>query len=323
MIRAIGRDAALAALVTLVIVAIVSVAPAPEANRFDGDSHNLAHVLIFGLLGLVLSRTLRRSASRRHGRIAVTVVSLVAGLVFGAATEYAQGFLGGIPSWPDVARDMLGSAVGAGAAFALEPGTQPATRRRYWLGVVVGLIIGAWPLAVTLLDYRARNAIFPVLLDPNVPRSLSFTSSFGEPVFVEPLPAGLTSLPHALPRTGLAIRVPLERGPWPGVTLEEPFADWRGWRAFVVEAANPNDTPIRLYVRVNDRIHDNRWEDRFDTAVELPPRSRGRFEFPVADIVGAPQGRRLNLTQVEKIVVFHSGPAPGRAFYLERLSLVR
>lgn len=310
-LRALGRDAALAALATLVIVAVVSLAPAPEANRFDADTHNFAHVLVFGVMGLMLSRALRHAAPP-PGRIAVTLVSLVAGLVFGAGTEYAQGFLGGTPSWGDVARDMLGSAVGSSLAFALERAAPSAVRRRFWAGALLGVVIGGWPLADTLLDYRARNALFPVLLDPADARSLSFLMPFGGEWFLEPLPAGTA-----------AIRVPLDRGTWPGVSLYEPVRDWRGWRALVVELANPTDAPLRIEVRVNDRAHDNRFEDRYNRGVDLPPRTRGRFEFAVADIERAPEGRLMDLSQVEKIVIFHNGPLPGRAFYLERLSLVR
>lgn len=328
-----GRDAALAALVTLVIIAVVSLAPAPEANRFDADTHNFAHVLVFGVMGLVLSRALRHAASP-PGRVAVTLVSLAAGLVFGAGTEYAQGFMGGTPSWADVARDMLGSAVGSALAFALEPVAPSPVRRRFWAAALLGVVIGGWPLADTLLDYRARNAVFPVLLDPGEPRSLSFASPFGGQFFVEPLPAGLQRLETldrggsatpspAAPTNVPAIRVPLDRGTWPGISLYEPVRDWRGWRALVVEVANPTDAPLRIEVRVNDRAHDNRFEDRYNRGVDLPPRTRGRFEFPVADIERAPQGRPMNLAQVEKIVIFHNGPQPGRAFYLERLSLVR
>jgi len=131
-LRHLWRDGLLAALVTAIVTAIVAFAPAPEANRFDGDTHDLAHVLIFGVLGLVLSRLLRRITPRRPSRIAVAVVSLGAGLVFGAASEYAQGLLGGVPSWGDVARDMLGCAVGSCAAFALEPGATLAARRIFF-----------------------------------------------------------------------------------------------------------------------------------------------------------------------------------------------
>ena len=261
----------------------------------------------------------------------VTLVSLAAGLLFGAGTEYAQGFLGGTPSWGDVARDMLGSAVGSSLAFALEPTVTRAARRGLWVAALFGVVAGGWPLANTLLDYRVRNALFPVLLDPAEPRSVSFASHFGGAWSVEPPPEGLRRLqppaaeaaPDSPPPTkAIAIRVPLDRGTWPGVSFYEPVRDWRGWRALVVELANPTDAPLRIEVRVNDRAHDNRFEDRWNRGVDLPPRTRGRFEFPLADIGRAPQGRPMDLAQVEKIVIFHSGPAPGRAFYLERLSLV-
>jgi VanZ family protein len=324
MIRAIGRDAALAALVTIVVVAVVSFAPAPQASRFDGDLHDFGHVLVFGVMGLMLSRTLRRAFTPAPRRRLVTLASLAAGLVFGYGTEYAQGFLGGTPSWGDVARDMLGCAVGSCAAFALERSATPGARRVFWTAALLGIVVGGGSLATTLLDYRARDALFPVLLDSAEPNSRSFVAAFDSTLRVEPVPDDLRPLDANLAARGTpAIRVPLDRGNWPGLTLTEPVRDWRGWRALVIELANPTDAPLRIEVRVNDRLHDNRFEDRYNRGVELPARSRGRFEFPLAEIERAPQGRRMDLTDIAKLVIFHGGPAPGRAFYVERVSLVR
>ncbi len=341
VVGAFGRDTTLAGLVIAAVIAIVSFAPAPDANRLSGDSHDLSHVLIFGLLGLVLSRTLRRWTPRRPGRSIVASVSLAAGFVFGVGTEYAQGFLGGTPSWSDVARDMLGCAVGSSAAFALEGGVSASARRALWAAVLAGIGIGAAPLAGTILDYRARAAMFPVLLAPGAPRGMAFVASFEGDASVEALPPALrpidapaagaepdaaASRPGSARGAGSAIRairVPLDRGRWPGVTLEEPVPDWRGWRAFVVELANPDDQPVEIQVRVNDRLHDNRFEDRFTIGIALPPRSRGRFEFPLADIERAPAGRPMDLAEISKVIVHHVGPAPDRSFFVERLSLSR
>jgi hypothetical protein len=207
----------------------------------------------------------------------------------------------------------------AGYEARLAPVTAPRTRRLLWLTIVVGLLAAATPLANVALDYRARAALFPVLLDPAAPRGLAFVSSFGRPVVPAPLPSQLA--PGDSGR--LALRVTLDEGRWPGVTLDEPVADWRGWRAIVVEVANPSDEPLGLTLRVNDRAHDNRFEDRYNQHLALQPRARHRFEFPLEAIERAPEGRTMDLAQVQKLLVFHVGPAPGRSFYLERIALVR
>ena len=244
---------------------------------------------------------------------------------------------------------MLGTAIGICTAIALERPTAPTARRLLWIAATLGLLAAAAPLASAALDYRARARLFPVLLDPDAPRGLAFVTSFGETVAREPLPPQLRAVPRGDPAAGRsnaaavvpasgagvivrdgatpppehALRVALDRGPWPGITLEEPAPDWRGWRALVVEVANPGDQPLTLFVRVNDRAHDNRHEDRYNEYLALPPRTRRRFEFPLEAIEHAPAGRRMDLTQIEKLIVFHGGPAPGRSFYLERLALVR
>ncbi|MCU0759748.1 MAG: VanZ family protein [Steroidobacteraceae bacterium] len=319
MIRSFARDVAVAAFVTFVVVAIVSLAPPPAANRLDGEAHDFAHVLVFGVLGLFVARTLRRLPGAASDRTRVVVYTMTLGLAFGVLTELAQQYLGGRLSRGDVARDVLGTAIGVCLAFALERGTPSRLRAPLWGVAALGLFASAMPLAGTALDYRARAALFPVLLDPGAARGLAFVPDGQGVTGVVPLPAALAGAGPAPP----AVHARIDEGPWPGVTLAEPMPDWRGFRRFVVELANPGDRPLPLSVRVNDRVHDNRYEDRFNAYVELPPRSRRRIAYPIADIEAAPRGRRMNLAEIEKIVVFHAGPAPGRDFYLLKLELER
>jgi VanZ family protein len=322
------RDLALAAVVILGVVVVVSVAPPPDADRLSGESHNFAHVVVFGALGLVLARALRRFPFRRPGWPLVAFATLLAGVGFGILTEYAQGHLGGTPTWGDVSRDVLGTALGLCAAIALARPTAPTARRLLWITVALGLLAAAVPLADAGLDYRARARLFPVLLDPAAPRGLAFVSLYGNPVTRVPLPPGIASGEPA-GSTGSVepgpwtLRVPLDAGRWPGITLDEPAPDWRGWRAIVVEVANPSDEPLDLTLRVNDRAHDNRSEDRYNQHLPLQPRSRHRFEFPLEAVARAPAGRAMDLSQIQKVIVFHVGPAPGRSFHLERIALVR
>ncbi len=307
------RDVTIAVLVAAAIILVVSFAPLPDNTRFDGETHDFAHVLVFGLMGYVLARTLRRVPARPRGRGLVAAIVLGVGLLAGIGTEYAQSLLGGVASWGDVGRDVLGSALGFLVVIAVESATP--RRLQFAIGAVVAgsLFVAATPLAQMLLDYRARAALFPVLFDAVAPRALAFIEPSGDHT-------DNTDTARSFP-PGLS--VPLQRGPWPGVTLAEPVRDWHGWRALSIELVNPGDTALPLVVRVNDRAHDNRFEDRFNRDIMLGPHSRQRFEFPIADIEAAPQGRRMDLGQIDKLVVFHAGPAPGREFRLDRIALVR
>ncbi len=334
MIRSLSRDVAVAAFVVLAVVAVVSFAPPPQASRLSGDGHDFAHVLVFGVLGLFVVRALRRFRGAPAHRMRVVAFTLALGLVLGIVTELVQRYTGGTMSRSDVVRDVLGTALGVCVAFALERATPLRSRRLLWSIAVLGLIASAVPLAGTLRDYRARAAAFPVLLDPAVPGGLAFvTANDGRPE-VALLPAGIVSIGGValtgVPELGaasdarpLALRLKLDHGPWPGATLAEPAPDWRSYRRLVIELANSGPESLELGIRVNDRVHDNRYEDRFNALVELPPRTRRRIEYALEAIAAAPHGRRMNLAEIDKLVIFRDGALPGREFYLLHVALER
>jgi VanZ family protein len=321
MIRSAPRDLTLAALVTLTIVGVVSFGPLPDASRLSAESHDFAHVIVFAILGLVLARTLHRLPTSTPGWPPVALATLAAGLGLGVLTEVAQSYVGGILSRGDVARDTLGSALGICAAIALDRPIGRGTRRLLGVAVVTGLVAAALPLADALLDYRARAAMFPVLLDPEAPRGLAFADAFGRTVTLETLPQEWQAARGGGTERALLVRV--DSGRWPGLTLSEPEPDWRGWRLLVLELVNPGDAPLKLALRVNDRAHDNAYDDRYNVTFELPPRSRRQFEFPLEQIERAPRTRRMSLDRISRLVVFHDGLAPGRSFYVRAIWLVR
>lgn len=334
MLRPLSRDVAIAAFVVLTVVAIVSFAPLPQASRLSGDSHDFAHVLVFGVLGLFVARALRRIPGAPMQRLRVIGFTLALGLVLGIGTELAQRYTGGTASFGDVLRDLLGTALGLCVAFALERATARTPRRLLWSIALLGLVAAAVPLAGTLRDYRARATLFPVLFDPAAARGLAFVRSYDGPVEVTPLPTGITGTDDATPAAvpipatapdgpPLALRLKLDRGPWPGATLTEPAADWRGHGRLVIELANPDPQPLVLGIRVNDRAHDHRYDDRFNAEVELPPRTRRRLKYAIEAIEAAPRGRRMNLAAIDKLTIFHDGPLPGREFLLLHIALER
>jgi len=316
----IRRDALVAAFVTLAVFVGVSFGPLPDGTLISAESHDFAHVVVFGIVGLVLARTLRVLPPRTRPWAYVVMASLAVGGGFGLLTEIVQQRMGGFVSYGDVARDLLGTALGSGAAIALERATPPAGRALLWIVVISGLLAAAVPLGNALLDYRARATLFPVLLDPGAPRGLAFARGFGRTVTAVALPGEWQAVDGGAER---ALQVRIDSGQWPGLTLSEPAPDWRGWRLLVVDLVNPDDAPLTLQLRINDRDHDHSYDDRYNVSIELPPRSRRRVEFPVADIERAPRGRRMALDRIAKLIVFHDGAVPDRSFYVRAVALVR
>jgi hypothetical protein len=118
-----------------------------------------------------------------------------------------------------------------------------------------------------------------------------------------------------------ALRVPLAARPFAGLNLDEPAADWRGFRILVVDVVNPGPVGLTLNVRVHDRVHNGAYADRFNAAVLVPGGQRRQFEFPLEAIRTAPRGRVLDLAHVAGVGLFREGPGGPREFWLVRVGL--
>jgi VanZ family protein len=295
----------------LLVAVVVSFAPAPGANRLNAAAHDLAHVLVFAVVGhLLMNLVVLRW---RIG--AAALLSLVAGGALGLTTEAAQSLTGGDPSVGDLLRDLLGTALGVLAALALRaPATaahvgssSPRLRRAAWAAIALGSAAALLPFAFVALQYRHRTALLPVLLAAPDATSRRFARLLPD---------------RELPAAGSpTITVPLDRGRWPGLSLDEPFPDWRGQRALALDVANPGAQALALNLRVHDSRHDGRHEDRFNQAIVLSPGERRVLKVPVTAIAAGPRDRALRLESIDAVILFHDGPLPGGRFELARIWL--
>lgn len=121
----------------------------------------------------------------------------------------------------------------------------------------------------------------------------------------------------------LELRIDFTAAVWPDMSHDGPEPDWRGFSALVLDVTNPDETPLRLTVRVHDATHDQRHEDRFNRAFEVPPANRVTLRIPMEDILASPVGRPLDLAHIAGIVLFANSESAsiGRYFYLTRIWL--
>ena len=118
-----------------------------------------------------------------------------------------------------------------------------------------------------------------------------------------------------------ALRVPLTGRVYPGVNLEEPSPDWRGFSTLVVEVTNPTKFELHLAIRVHDRTHQQSFDDRFNMAVQLGAGERRRIEIPLETIRTAPNGRTMDMAHIAGVMVFRDSPGGAREFWLNRVEL--
>lgn len=291
----------------------------PGLTAWQRVIQDFAHGPVFALLAVLVALALRQrwSAGRQPG-LAHYALALLVTLALGVFSEFAQGWYNPArePSVGDVGRDLLGGLVGL-SLLALRD-------RRIFGGPQVAPLVVGTAAAVILLAppsqaaaaYALRAANFPELVRFRFPLDLYFLEARGSSIRRLSLPerwSGGRSVP--------ALAVKLEREKWPGVALVEPASDWRGFSVLTLDLVNPGDQPLELTLRILDRAHDWRFEDRYNGRLLLPPRSRELYRIPLEEIASAPERRRMDLAQIADLLLFQTGGAEGGEFYLARIAL--
>jgi hypothetical protein len=291
----------------------------PGLTAWQRVIQDFAHGPVFAFLAVIVALALRRfwPAARRPGPRDYALALLIT-LALGVFTEFAQGWYNPArePSAGDVFRDLLGAVVGL-SLLALRDRRISGGPWKWpvMLGATAAVILLAPPLHAAAA-YALRAASFPQLVQFRVPLDHYFVEARGTSIERTPLPE-----PWSRDRSTPALRVRLERKKWPGVALVEPVRDWRGYRALTLDLVNPGDRPLELTLRILDRQHDWRFEDRYNGRLWLPPRSRQGFTIPLEAIANAPDRRRMDLAQIADLLIFRTGGAEHGEFYLAGIAL--
>ena len=122
---------------------------------------------------------------------------------------------------------------------------------------------------------------------------------------------------------GSRAKIGLRKNAWPGVEFHDIWPDWSSYTTLVVELEAIGAEPLQLNIRAHDRHHrtgDQPYSDRFNRRLTLLPVPQV-VRIQLADIASAPKGRRMNLTQMQSVMIFGSKEAQGRQFWLSEIRL--
>jgi hypothetical protein len=109
-------------------------------------------------------------------------------------------------------------------------------------------------------------------------------------------------------------RLDIKPALYPGVTIDEPSPDWRGYHRLVFSVVSDLEAPLNLTIRVHDALHDQRYSDRFNRTLKIVP-GVNRVVIPLDDIRQAPGERQMDMARIRGIVIFgHRPPAPTHVF---------
>jgi hypothetical protein len=311
-------------LAAVALIALVLGVSLPSWPKIYGVVNNFAHAPVFGMFALVVLRLIRTRRSSATARAGDYGIAFAVAIGAGGLVEFAQIFTDRDASLEDLGTDALGAGCALGIAAAFDRQLWPEKIRLSGgrvAAAAVGLFCGLWallPVGQAVIAYVDRATAFPAVVRFSSPRDLYFIGSGTARLSLQPLPAR-----WARPGDDLSLRIDFTARVWPGMSHDEPEPDWRGFSALVLDVTNPDETPLRLTVRVHDAAHDQRHADRFNRAFEVLPANRMVLRILMPDILAGPVGRPLDLAHVAGIVVFESSGAAsvGRYFYLTRIWL--
>jgi VanZ family protein len=302
----------------LFFLSLVVFAKFHEPTRFAHTLQKLAHPVTFGAIALLFLTLLRREKPRGFGPY---VAAFVLTVLCGAGTEVAQAFVVRDPSLLDVLRDALGAGTALAAFATLVPGAD-ARGRGAWrvmgaLFAFVGFATMVAPMSISLAAYAHRDLSFPTLLEACSPLDRYFLSGSGADVKVVPS-TGATTSP-----CGSALRVEFGTAPYAGMSIDEPYPDWRTAHTLVVDLRNPGDYDLSLVLRVHDRAHIHQFQDRFNREFNLRAHERLEIAIPIEEIEHAPASRLMDLSQIAGVIVFRDRGTKAGSFEVERILLRR
>jgi hypothetical protein len=206
----------------------------PGDGRLARGLENALHGPWFALVTWMLQLTFVRVA-KREANAATLIIGFAMALVLALASEAVQLGQGRNASLGDVLLDMLG----ASAALALWAATVGMVRWRYATSLAVLLLtLSSAPLlsALVVRSYQAHLAPTLVRFDQAAATWLYESNS-------------VTAIVDGL------LVVQLADTRWPGFTLPEPIADWRGYQRLVVELELDEPLNLSVSVRLVGRDH--------------------------------------------------------------------
>jgi VanZ family protein len=297
----------------------------PNTTIFMHVLHKTGHPLAFGLMSLLVLSLLTglRSMAASPAWFPY-VAAFVITVAIGAATEIAQLFTHRDAQVVDVLRDAIGATAcltGHAAFFGSRRAARPAGIRLVFAAVaLVAAIIAMAPLAWCLAAYAVRDAKFPVILENPSRLDMYFVSTEADNLSVTALPGDGTK-EAAGKNDAKVVRVALDHGQYPGLSIDEPYPRWSGYRTLAVDIANPGQSDLPIVIRAHDRRHDHKYTDRFNRDYVIAAKSRTTILIPLHDIQHGAKGRLLDLDAIAGIIVFALGPVPDGAFFVSKIWL--
>ncbi len=287
--------------------------------------NNFGHVPLFGLVAIVLlwiSRTLtkpsRWSSIRHYG------LSLLGVLALAFLTEGLQSFdIARQTSLSDVFHDIVGAICGLALFFTYDAHLPEAwvkwrkRPRKFILHVCVILVLGITLLPVIEWTYvywdRANR--FPSFVQFSSEWEMKFVKARDSKLQIVVPPVGWEKSTD-----DLVGQVKFHLKKYPGILLDEPYPDWRGYTYLQFEIFSELSHPQQMAIRIDDAEYNRTYTDGFNRRIMVLP-GINHIQITIEDIQRSPVSREMDMSSIRKVLLFTVSPPEEFTLYFDNLRL--
>lgn len=280
-------------------------------SRILDEILSFGHLLLFGAVGLVTLWILNKGDwPCRQDNLYIRAWAITS--ILGALTECIQAL---IPYRHfrviDILTDALGAAVFLTLTYSFQKGANHKGVALLRNGLLVLMIVRAYPIFAATIDTRNMEKDFPVL------------SSFESPFEI----SRWICKEGSMKRTSLhatdgaySLQVKLPPGIYPGITLDYMMNDWRGYNRLSFDVFIDGSAPLDLSMRINDRKHNDEFIDRYNKRFLLRP-GPNHISIGLDAVRTAPRGRKMDMSDITVLCIFSYKLKEPRTAYFDNFRL--
>lgn len=274
------------------------------------------HGPLFALVAIIALRYLTKTKSAAENTASLYFKAFLIAVLLGIVGEIAQ-YLFTTTRYAQ-AKDVLTDTLGAITGLSWLAQTDSRLRIKIHVkklllfAIAIGLGLIIFPLASSSTFYLQRWHQLPALISLDSKNGYHFLHSGNSTATLSSIPTAWNRAPN---ETALLIS-PHHEGRWTGVTLEEPTPNWSAYSYLVLELINPNEIPMELNLRIDDRKHNQEFNDRFNRVLTIPRSTRVTIKISINEIAHGPQTRQLDTKDISKLVLFEDLQKHSLPFYL-------
>ena len=283
--------------------------PDYHSSRSLKNLWDLGHILYFALRTIVLSQwdyIARRPLLWQW--FYILAITLVAGITI----ELLQYGTSRTPNTGDIIRDLTGSFLAltfGPMAIKLKSGRQ---RHYLQLSATALTLIMLWPLTKSVIDETISRYQFPLLSGFDTPFEIDRWS--GKGLSIESITKTSDSR---------LLKIPLTTDRYSGAALKYFDASWKSFRTLKISLYNPDTTQLQITVRINDRQHNDgyeEYEDRYNRSFKLVP-GWNLLELDLDEVKYSPADRVMDMNDISGLGLFTVSLSTPRILYINEVQL--